>query len=152
MRQTRADKFARIAHKVAGVKRPMPRQDGSVMTKPVVPCPPLPESEVTKLCKAWLERHGCVMDRLNNAAGKLVLPNGTVRDFQSFGLKGGGDFIGMLPNGRHMEVEFKAGAGGVQKKSQIKRMARVRRGNGVYEVVHGIPEMVYKLCPVLEKM
>ncbi len=119
------------------------------MTRPTVPCPPLPESEVTTLCKSWLERHGCVMDRLNNGAGKLILHNGTIRDYQSYGLKGGGDFIGMLPNGRHLEVEFKAGKGGVSQKSQVKRKKRVERGNGVYVIVHGIPEIEDKLCPLL---
>ena len=142
-RQTKATKFARIAAKIR--KMPSVRADGSVGTHPSVPCPPLPEDEVTVQSKEWLERHGCVMDRLNNGAGYL---NGRT-DFLRYGVIGGGDFIGMLPGGRHLEIEFKKGAGGTLSKEQLKRMKRVRRGHGVYEVIHGVPELEHKILPIL---
>ena len=142
-RQTKATKFARIAAKVR--KMPSVRADGSVGTHPSMPCPPLPEHAVMDLVKEWLERHGCVVDRLNNGAGYL---NGRA-DFGRYGVIGGGDFIGMLPDGNHLEIECKKGVGGTLSKEQLKRMKRVRRGNGVYEVIHGVPELEHKILPIL---
>lgn len=148
-RQTKATKFARIAAKAGKIhNRPMPgiRADGSVGTHPSTPCPPLPEGEVMVLVKDWLERHGCVVDRLNNGAGYL---NGRT-EFGRYGVIGGGDFVGMLPDGRHLEIECKKGKGGTLSKEQSKRMRRVRRGGGVYEVIHGVPELEKKILPILK--
>ena len=148
-RQTKATKFARIAQMTRTIRegrKPMPkmRADGSVGTKPTVPCPDLPESEVMALVLSWLESHGCVVDRMNNGAGYL---NGR-EEYGTYGIIGGGDFVGMLPDGRHLEIECKKGKGGSLSKEQQKRMRRVRRANGVYEVIHGVPELEYKIFPL----
>lgn len=151
MRQTKRVKFARLAQGIGNIRmgrRPMPKihKDGSVSTRPCVPCPPLPENEVMEITHEWLTRHGCTVDRLNNGAGHLDgSPN-----YGVYGIKGGGDWLGMLPNGRHLEVECKKGEGGLQSKAQFKRMMRVRRGNGVYVIIHGEPELREKLLPILK--
>jgi len=87
-RQTKKVRFARIAAKVNNRSMPSVRADGSIGTHPSVPCPPLPEHAVMDVVKEWLERHGCVVDRLNNGAGYL---NGR-EDFGQYGIIGGGDF------------------------------------------------------------
>lgn len=155
-RQTKATKFKRLAQGIANIRegrRPMPsiRTDGSMTTKPRVPCPDVPESEVSEGVLEWLTRHGCTVDRLNNGAGQLVNKNGSLSEFQQFGIKGGGDYIGMLPDGRHLEVECKKGSGGRLSKAQCKRLMRVRNGGGIYVYVHGVPELVKKLLPILNK-
>lgn len=155
-KQTKAIKFARLAQGIGNIRkglRPMPRirTDGSIGTKPCVPCPDLPEGEVTKLCIEWLKRHGCRIKRLNNAAGHLILPSGVIRDYQTYGIVGGGDFIGMFPDGRHFEVEFKKGKGGRQSRAQVEHMKWVLEGSGIYVIIHGIPECVEKLLPILKK-
>jgi len=148
-RQTKAVNFARIADKIQQIKtgRKMPRirTNGSIATKPCVPCPDIPESEVTDLCVSWLRKHGCTVDRLNNGAGLLEGSS----TYRTYGIIGGGDFLGMLPDGRHLEVEFKKGKGGTLSSSQRKRMKRVRDGNGVYEVIHGVPECEEKIMKFL---
>jgi len=145
-RQTKKVRFARIAAKVRNRPMPMMRTDGSIGTHPSVPCPPLPEHAVMDAVKDWLERHGCVVDRLNNGAGYL---NGR-EDFGQYGIIGGGDYVGMLPDGRHLEIEVKKGVGGTLGKNQVKRKKRVRRGGGVYEVIHGVPELERKILPLLK--
>ncbi len=73
MRQSKAMKFKRFAAKMRGKST---RKDGGQTTKPVVPVDPdATEAQVTTECNNWLEAHGCVMDRLNNAAGQLLLPS-----------------------------------------------------------------------------
>ncbi|KKK92188.1 hypothetical protein LCGC14_2705410, partial [marine sediment metagenome] len=57
-----------------------------------------------------------------------------------YGIKGAGDIIGVL-SGVHFEVECKKGKGGRLSVNQQKRMRDVRAAGGVYQVVHGIPEM-----------
>ncbi|KKN79117.1 hypothetical protein LCGC14_0343050 [marine sediment metagenome] len=140
-RPSKEVRFKRIAAKILGQDK-MTDAQGGMPTKSVVPVDEdAPESEVTKLCNSWLERHGCVMDRLNNGAGML----GYSRSFLAYGIIGGGDMVGMLPCGKHLEVEYKKGKGGRLSRSQLKRMARVHRGKGLYIVVHGVPELEHKL-------
>ena len=57
------------------------------------------------------------------------------------GIIGAGDIIGILPNGRHFEIEVKAGRGGRLSKKQQERQAKVCQALGVYIVVHGLPEL-----------
>jgi len=153
MRQTKKVKFARLAQGIGNIrkgKRPMPKihTDGSVTTRPCVPCPDVPEADVMRVTEEWIVRHGCTIDRLNNGAGHLDgSPN-----YGMYGIKGGGDWLGMLPNGRHLEIECKKGKGGRQSKHQFKRMMRVRRGGGVYVLIHGLPELEVKLLPLLKNI
>lgn len=138
-RISKAVRFQRIADKLMGRKGV--RKDGSIGTKPVVPVPDATEGEVMSSCQSWMEAHGLVMDRLNNGAGVL----GNSPNYCTYGIIGGGDWVGMLPGGRHLEVECKKGKGGTLSKEQVKRMARVKRGGGVYIVVHGAYELDHKL-------
>jgi len=142
-RQSKAQKFNDLANAVnqinAGdkVKR-IGRKDGSIGTKPVVPCPDLPESDVLKGCLSWLRKHRVFCNRNNVGAGTMGASG-----FYSYGIKNGGDIIGLLPTGQHFEIECKAGYGGTLSKGQRKRMKDIRDNRGLYFVVHGVPELEY---------
>ena len=115
-------------------------KDGSIPTHPVVPCDDLPEAEVLKQCLKWLRsKRGVLADRLNVGAGHL---EGTER-FHTYGIPGAGDIIGSLPNGRHFEIECKAGKGGRLSKKQQKRREKVLASNGIYVTVHSVNELEY---------
>ncbi|MCP5019614.1 MAG: hypothetical protein GY938_30675 [Ketobacter sp.] len=109
-------------------------KDGSIPTHPVVPVPDLPEAEVLKQCLAWLRSWRVFCDRHDCGSGP-----GHAR----YGIKGAGDIIGILPDGRHFEIECKRGRGGRLKKGQQERMAAVQATGAIYFVVHGIPELEY---------
>lgn len=108
-------------------------KDGSIPTHPVVPCPDLPElgkGGVQDLCYKWLKarRVFCDCHACGRKGGVL------------YGIKHSGDIHGILPDGRHIEIECKRGKGGHQSKGQQERMQAVRV-SAFYFVVHGIPEM-----------
>ena len=109
-------------------------KDGSIPTHPVVPCPDLPEAEVLKRCLKWLRARRVFCDRHDCGSGP-----GHAR----YGIKGAGDIIGILYDGRHFEIECKKGKGGRLSKGQQERMAEVRATEGKYFVVHGVPELKY---------
>ena len=113
-------------------------KDGSVPTHPVVPVPDWSEATVLFDCMAWLKHHNILCDRNNVGAG--VMGNS---GFHSYGIKNGGDIIGLFPNGIHFEIECKRGKGGRLSKGQQKRMKDVRDNKGYYFIVHGIAELVY---------
>lgn len=114
------------------------RKDGSLPTKPIVPCEDLPETDVQKDCIAWLEAHGFLTDRCNTGAGDLG------GGFRHYGIVGAGDIQVIAPDGRHIDVECKKGKGGMWSASQQKRCKRIRKNNAVYMVVHGIEELEYR--------
>lgn len=107
-------------------------KDGSIPTRPVVPCPDLPEREVLKQCLAWLRARRVFCDRHDCGSGP-----GHAR----YGIKGAGDIIGILSDGRHFEIETKKGKSGRLSQHQFNRMMDIRKTNGIYVVIHGIPEM-----------
>jgi len=78
-------------------------------------------------------------DRLNVGAGHL---EGTER-FHTYGIPGAGDIIGLLPNGRHFEIECKAGKGGRLSKKQQERREKILNSNGIYVIIHGTNELEY---------
>lgn len=84
----------------------------------------------------WLRKHGIMCNRNNTGAGQM----GT-SGFYSYGIKNGGDIIGLLPTGQHFEIEVKRGKGGRLSKGQQKRMQDIRANNGLYFVVHGLSEL-----------
>ena len=113
-------------------------KDGSISTCPVVEVMPLKEKEVLAQCITWFRikdilcwRHDC--GTFQNIRG----------DWGTYGMKGGGDIIGLLRNGRHFEVEVKKGKGGRLSEKQQERMRDVLRSNGLFFVVHGIQELKY---------
>lgn len=111
-------------------------KDGSIPTHPVVPCPDLPEEGeggVKDLCHKWLIVRRVLCNK--HACGRK---NGIL-----YGIKHSGDEHGYLRDGRGFELEYKRGRGGKLSEGQQKRMADVRATGGVYEVIHGVPELEY---------
>lgn len=118
-----------------GQKPKRPAADGSIATHPIVPVPDLPESEVLAQCLKWLKARRIFCDRHDVGTGDLGY------GYAQYGIKGAGDIIGILPNGRHFEIEIKAGKGGRLSTGQQKRMRDVRATGGVYLIVHGVFEL-----------
>ncbi len=111
-------------------------KDGSIPTRAVVPVPPLPElgkGGVQDLCFKWLKARRIVCDCHTCGEGP-----GHIR----LGIKSAGDIIGILPDGRHFEIECKKGKGGRLSSGQQDRMARIHNLTaGLYFVVHGVDEL-----------
>lgn len=70
--------------------------------------------------------------------------NGSHQDasgWHTYGIVGSGDIIGCTPDGRHVEVECKAGRGGSLSVAQQRRRDKIERHNGLYFVVHSVVEL-----------
>lgn len=114
-------------------------KDGSIPTHPVVAVDSDKlEATILKECLLWLKKHHIFCSRNNVGAGNL----GGDR-FYSYGIKGGGDIMGYLPNGIGFEIECKRGSGGRQSTGQQKRMKKVQNTNALYFIVHGVEELEY---------
>lgn len=113
-------------------------KDGSIPTHPVVEVMPLKEKDVLAQCLTWLRMKGIIANRNNVGSGQMGESG-----FYSYGIKNGGDIIGLLPHGRHLEVECKAGKGGRLSAGQQQRMKDILGHNGLYFVIHGIEELKY---------
>lgn len=85
-------------------------------------------------CLKWLRQHRVFHDRHDCGSG---------HGHAIYGIKFAGDIIGILPDGRHFEIECKHGKGGKQSAGQQKRMWDVRAAGGAYIVVHGVEELEY---------
>ncbi len=142
-RRTRKQKLNDIADAIQCIRegkkvKRLRAKDGSIATHPVVPCRDISEAEVLKLCLMWFVSHRIFCNRMNNGTFELG------GRWHTYGIKGAGDIIGMLPvSGRHFEVECKKGKGGRLSEAQQKRMRDVRAAGGIYMVVHGVPELEY---------
>lgn len=136
------DQFNAYKQVLAGqpIKR-IGRKDGSIGTKPVVPCPPDPEHEVKANCITWLKKKGVMCNGHGCGAGVLE----GAGYYAVYGIKDSGDIHGMLKHrgGQHFEIECKRGIGGTWSAGQIKRMHKVRDNCGLYFVIHGVPELEY---------
>lgn len=142
-KQTRKQKIGDLftAFKCIKEGKPVKRdgaKDGSIPTHPVIVVPEYPESEVLGICLDWLRKHRILCNRNNVGAGEM----GT-SGYYSYGIRGAGDIIGLLPNGIHFEVECKHGKGGRLSQQQQKRMRGIRKNSGVYLVIHGVAELEY---------
>ena len=139
-RPTKRDKLAEahVAYQAAkaGIRPHRPAKDGSIPTHPIVPVKGLPEAGVLAECREWLKAHRIFHKRHDCGAGDFG------HGFATYGIIGAGDIIGILPGGRHFEIETKAGCGGRLSTEQQKQMADVRAAGGVYLVVHGVEELV----------
>ncbi len=113
------------------------RKDGGIATLPTVPCVDQLEAVVAVECIQWLIAQRIMWDRNNTGMGDI---DGTGRKF-TYGIVGGGDIIGCMPSGRHLEIEFKRGKGGVLSEDQQKRQKECARVNAIYLIVHGLPEL-----------
>lgn len=143
-RHSKQDQFDGIATAYHQIKHgEMPHQvgakDGSISTHPVVPCDKtLDEAEVLALCLNWLLRHRIPCNRLNNGKGDFG------SGYATYGIIGAGDILGWLPKtGQHYEIEVKAGAGGRLSKVQQERCRLLYETNGLYMIVHGLPELEF---------
>jgi hypothetical protein len=149
--RTKKQKFADnfVAWKCVKEGRKVERQtrkDGSLPTRPTITCPDLPESEVLQQCLAWLHGQRIFCDRLNNGVGDF---HGTGQIY-TYGIVGGGDILGVLPGGKHFEVECKRGSGGSFSKDQQDRLRGVTGAGGLYIVVHGLPELIALISPYIK--
>lgn len=145
-RQTKAQKFNDIANAVhqirAGEKvKRIGRKDGSIQTKPVVPCLDVPEAVVKTDCISWLRKHHIFCNGHGCGTGQI----GTTDQYYTYGIKDAGDIHGILRNygGKHFEIECKKGTGGRLSVGQRKRMKNVRDNHGLYFVVHGVEELAF---------
>lgn len=117
-------------------------KDDSIPTHPVVDVTPdLPERDVLSDCIGRLRACGVVADRNNTGFGDI----GGTGNVYRYGIVNGGDIIGILPGGKHLEIECKKSNGGRLSIGQQKRMEKVRGNNGLYYVVHGVKELEFYL-------
>ncbi len=142
-KRTKAQKLADCydAFKCIKEGKPVKRQgakDGSIATHSVVPVAYFIESIVLSHCLLWLKKHNILCNR--HDAGTFQNTRG---QWGTYGIKGAGDIIGLLPTGQHFEIEVKRGSGGRLSLGQQKRMRQIRENNGIYFVVHGVQEMEY---------
>ena len=113
-------------------------KDGSVPTHPVMPLPHIPEASVSRDCGEWFRVHGVMMGRNNTGAGAIGSSG-----FYVYGIKDGGDWIGLRKDGIHLEVECKKGKGGRLSPGQQQRWRDVEANNGIYLIIHGLAELEY---------
>jgi hypothetical protein len=125
--------------------KPQGRVDGSIGTKPTVPCADVLESVVMEEVEEWLGARRIMYDRNNTGMGDIA---GDGRKFR-YGIKDAGDIIGCLPSGIHFELELKRGKGGSLSLGQQKRERKVNRNNGVYLIIHSANELEILLGPYL---
>jgi len=117
------------------------RKDGGLTTRPVIPCPFLSEKQVAQECKTWLLKHRIHADR--NNVGQF----GNYR----YGIKSGGDAFVCI-EGKHIEIEYKAGKGGVLSLSQQQRKIKIEQSGGIYLIVHGVPELDKFMTPIINTL
>jgi hypothetical protein len=114
-------------------------KDGSIPTHPIFDgLPEKPESEVLADCMAWLKQHNILVWRNNTGSGTLG-----VSGYYRYGITDGGDLIGLLPSGIHIEIEVKKSSGGRWSAGQMARKVEIELNNGVYLLVHSTEELKY---------
>ena len=121
-----------------------PRKDGAIPTRPTIPCIDHAESVVLEECIALLKRLRITANRMNN--GKFDTGSG----FRQYGIKGAGDIVGLLPGGRHLEVECKRGCGGYLSPDQQERKRKIEESGGLYIIAHSSAELHYLIKPHLQ--
>jgi hypothetical protein len=121
-------------------KKPQVTLDGSVPTRPLVPCPDVLEHVVDEAVEPMFVRYGLRMRRLNNGEGKFEHS----LNYATYGIIGGGDYLGwLIHGGRHIEVELKRGRGGNLSKDQQDRFNDCWDDDAIFVVVHGVEELKY---------
>jgi len=148
--QTRAQKYADLADAIKAIRenKPVKRsrsKDRSIPTHPIVPVTEgVPEKYVLEKCLIWLKKKQIFRNR--HDAGTFQNIRG---QWATYGMKDAGDIIGLLPDGRHFEIECKRSNGGRLSLGQQKRMQKINENNGIFVVVHGLKELEYYLEPYL---
>jgi len=141
--QTKLQKYNDLANAVGQIRRGekvkrIGAKDGSIRTHAVIDVPDVLEKIVLQDCLEWLRKRGIVCDRNNTGAGEM----GT-SGFYNYGIKNGGDIIGLTKQGIHYELECKRGRSGRLSEGQQKRMQIIRNNGGTYLVIHGWQELEY---------
>jgi len=142
-RQSKAQKFNDLANAIDQIRRGekvkrIGTKDGSIATHATIDVPDVLEKIVLQDCLKWLQKKGIMADRNNTGAGEM----GT-SGFYNYGIKNGGDIVGLTKQGVHFEIEAKRGKGGRLSIGQQKRMKDVRDNGGIYLVVHSWQELKY---------
>ena len=120
-------------------------KDGAIPTHSVVPVPQLSEAAVLQECLEWLQKHNILVNRNNVGAGIMERDGG----YYNYGIKNGGDIIGLRPDGIHLEIEVKRGRGGRLSAGQQQRWRDIEKNNGIYVVIHGVEELEYYRAYIL---
>lgn len=113
-------------------------KDGSIATHPIVPVGLYTEASVLRFCLEWLKHRHIFCNRHDTGTFQNIRG-----EWGTYGIRGAGDIIGLLPTGQHFEIEIKRGKGGRLSESQQKRMRNIQANNGLYFVVHGVEELEY---------
>lgn len=144
-RQTKAQKFNDIANAVHQIRAGEPvrrigAKDGSIPTHPIMPCPDVAESIVKIECIKWLRDHHIFCNGHDCGSGDIVGAGQA-----TYGIQYSGDIHGILKHcgGKHFEIECKRGTGGRLSAGQQRRMKNVQDNNGLYFIVHGVPELEF---------
>ncbi len=134
-----------IHAKETGEKFKLPRRDGGIVTKPVIPVDKTKsEAVVLRECISWLKRHRVGAKRMNVTAVDI-----DGRGVRRYGIEGAGDILCVYA-GMYIEVECKRGKGGVWSQNQQKHCKWVREYGGTYFIIHGVEELEFFLLPLLK--
>jgi len=142
-KRSRKEIYGDYAKAIGAIRKGQPvkrdcAKDGSIPTHPMFGTTLNSEATVLRQCLLWLQGRRLVANRNNVGTGVM-----STSGVHSYGIKGGGDIIGLLKNGRHFEVECKAGKGGRLSKNQRQRMYDIQTSNGLYFVVHSLRELQF---------
>jgi len=88
------------------------------------------ESEVMLEISAYIRVKGLMIYRTNTGR----------RGGVSYGIKGSGDFTGLLPSGQYIAIEAK-GEGGKQSQDQKNFQERVLKNNGIYILAFSLEDI-----------
>jgi len=125
-------------HAKHGTRPRRKARDGSIVVHPTIDVPDILEAQVLADCLSWLKTHNVICNRNNTGTGNI----GTSGVY-SYGIKNGGDIIGLTKQGIHYELETKRGKGGRLSKGQQKRMELIRSNNGIYLIICGWQELEF---------
>ena len=142
-RQTRKQVYNDLANAIGQIHRGEPvkrigAKDGSIRTHSVINVPDVLEKIVLQDCLKWLQKKGIIANRNNTGTGEI----GT-SGFYNYGIKNGGDIIGLTEQGIYFELECKQGKGGRLSTGQQKRLEIIRGSKGIYLIIHGWQELEY---------
>lgn len=102
-----------------------------------------PETLVLQTCLNLLHTRGIFAWR--NNTGAMAVRNRGARDrFVRFGHTGSGDILGVLPGGRFLSVECKAGRG-IPTKAQKEFAGKINAAGGLAVVVYSAQDLAHAL-------
>lgn len=96
------------------------------------------ETKLKKNCLIWLNEHGIAAWPRNTGAYKIG------NSFIRYGKVGSADIEGLLPDGRHLEIETKSKTG-VHRNKQKDFQKMIERNNGLYLLIRSVSELEFWL-------